>query len=343
MDGVLAGTLPFEALKFLVHQAATVRPDEEMQSKVIMINDVARAFFEAAATRNICIEIPEDDLSEADRRHDKVGHLQMSLYGTWGTLINWQEEVAKEMGRLGFAQGQCNTCLYYHRQRNLRIFLHGSDFATVGTRQEVKLFKTVFEQIFDVKIQCSGPRAVVGGRKSVAGTSTSPAPTTTNGEAMQEGSKGRLLNRVLRCTPQGWEVESEQRHSAIIVQEIDLSNAHAVITPGEPVPRRKKGKNEEELSLADATRYRGITARANYLAADRLVIIYTVKDLRRGMARPIKTHWHKLKRLGRYFAEGGHTIMLNDGQGHEGEVTGYSDSDWAGCRAIGNPPVELRR
>ena len=60
-----------------------------------MVNDVARAFFEAPARRSVCIEIPKEDLTEADKRHDKVGHLQMSLYGTRDAAMNWQEEVAR--------------------------------------------------------------------------------------------------------------------------------------------------------------------------------------------------------------------------------------------------------
>ena len=106
-----------------------------MGTKVIMVNDVARAFFEAPAMRNICIKIPKEDMSEADRRHDKVGHLRMSLYGTRDAAMNWQDEVAKEMRKWGFTRGQYNPCLYYHRQRNIRTFLHGDDFATVGTRE----------------------------------------------------------------------------------------------------------------------------------------------------------------------------------------------------------------
>ena len=53
MDGLFAATPPLEALRFLVHEAATVRAGEEMGTNVIMINDVARAFFEASATRDI--------------------------------------------------------------------------------------------------------------------------------------------------------------------------------------------------------------------------------------------------------------------------------------------------
>ena len=95
MDGLFAGTPPLEVPRFLVHEAATVRSNEEMGSKVIMVNDVARALFEAPATQDICIEIPKEDLSEADRRHDNVGHLRMSLYGMRVAAMNWQEEVAK--------------------------------------------------------------------------------------------------------------------------------------------------------------------------------------------------------------------------------------------------------
>ena len=42
MDGLFAATTPLEALRFIVHEAATVRSNEELGSKVIMINDVAR-------------------------------------------------------------------------------------------------------------------------------------------------------------------------------------------------------------------------------------------------------------------------------------------------------------
>ena len=113
----------------------------------------------------------------------------------------------------------------------------------------------------------------------VAGTSTGPATTTLNGENMKEGSEGRLLNRVVRCTPKGWEVEADQRHADLIVQELGLSDAKGVIPPGENDPRRKEGENEEELTPDEATRYRAIAARANYLAADRPDLMYSSKEV----------------------------------------------------------------
>ena len=72
VDGLFAGTPPLEAVRFLIHEAAIVRSDEPMGSKVLMINDVSRAFFEAPAVRNVCVEIPKENEREADTRHDKV-------------------------------------------------------------------------------------------------------------------------------------------------------------------------------------------------------------------------------------------------------------------------------
>ena len=48
-----AGTPPLGALRLLVSEAATIEDHEEDNDKVIMINDVARAFFEAPAYREI--------------------------------------------------------------------------------------------------------------------------------------------------------------------------------------------------------------------------------------------------------------------------------------------------
>ena len=140
-----------------------------MGTKVIMINDVARAFFEAPAVRNVCVELLEEDKSEADVRHDKVGHLRMSLYGTRDAAMNWQEEVAREMRKLGFQRGRYNPCLYYHAARNLKTFLHGDDFATVGTRDGVTWLKEALEKRFEIKTDCISLAAAGVGPRRVRG------------------------------------------------------------------------------------------------------------------------------------------------------------------------------
>ena len=59
-----------------------------------MINDVSRALFGAPSTRYVCVEIPKEELTDADTRHDKVGQLNLSLYRTRDAAMNWQEEIA---------------------------------------------------------------------------------------------------------------------------------------------------------------------------------------------------------------------------------------------------------
>ena len=44
VNGLFAGTPPLEALRYIVHEAATRRMRDKGDEKVIMINDVARAF-----------------------------------------------------------------------------------------------------------------------------------------------------------------------------------------------------------------------------------------------------------------------------------------------------------
>ena len=92
-EGLFASTPPLEALRFLISEAATVRGDEDWEDKVIMVNDVARAFFKAPMRRDICVELP----AEAGEGEDMVGHLIMSLYGTRDAAANFQEMTSSQL------------------------------------------------------------------------------------------------------------------------------------------------------------------------------------------------------------------------------------------------------
>ena len=54
---------------------------------------------------------------------------------------------------------------------------------------------------------------------------------------------------------------------------------------------------------AEATRFRAVAARANYLSGDGPDIQYALKEICRRMAKPFKTDWEKLIRLGRYLKQ----------------------------------------
>ena len=60
------------------------------------------------------------------------------------------------MRKVGFRRGKYNPCLYYHVERNLKTFLHGDDFATVGTRARTSWFKEALEKRFEIKSSAWG-------------------------------------------------------------------------------------------------------------------------------------------------------------------------------------------
>ena len=110
VEGLFAGTPPLEALRSIVSEAATVE-GAESEEKVIHLDDVSRAFFEAKATRQVCVELPEEALTLEEKALDLVGLLKMSLYGTRDAATNWQEEIAKFMKAENFVRG--NTIHVY--------------------------------------------------------------------------------------------------------------------------------------------------------------------------------------------------------------------------------------
>ena len=100
IEGLFAATPPLEALRLLLSWVAAgeVSPQGDpaigIEERSILIADVSRAFFEAPAKRDICVELPEEALTEGETTQDTVGKLLASLYGTKDASANWQEEVA---------------------------------------------------------------------------------------------------------------------------------------------------------------------------------------------------------------------------------------------------------
>ena len=85
--------------------------------------------------------------------------------------------------------------------------------------------KTKLEGRFEFNTQCISPSVSTVGSRA-RGTPSGPCIETTNGEAIKDGSEARLLNRVVRCTADGWEVEPDQRHADNIIQDLQLSEAN---------------------------------------------------------------------------------------------------------------------
>ena len=96
-------------------------------------------FFEAPATRTICVELFEEETHEGD----DVGLLVQTLYGTSDSSANFQEEVRKVSTKAGFKRGKYNPSTYYHEKVGIKAVVYGDDFISLGKRRALR-FRQVF-------------------------------------------------------------------------------------------------------------------------------------------------------------------------------------------------------
>ena len=307
-EGLFAATPPLEAVRLLLSDVATVRQGSHSRSaRVVMINDVARAFFEAPMQRLVCVELPPEARVAGC---DDVGLLQMSLYGTRDAAANFQAEVRAFMLNAGFRASSYNPCVFYHPVKDLRTLVHGDDFLTSGNRQEAKWFREALEARFQIK-------------------------SVVVGTGVGEVGESRILGRTIRVTPEGWEYEADPQHAENIVQELGLVGANGVKSPGAAQNPWEEEENGEPLLGSDVTRFRGLAARANYIAQDRTELQFAAKEICRGMAAPTVGHMQSLRRLGRFLVTSPRTVWYYPWQSEVCTLSAYSDSDWAGCRRTG--------
>ncbi len=90
-----------------------------------------------------------------------------------------------------------------------------------------------------------------------------------------------------------------------------------------------------ELPPREATKYRAVSARLNYLCQDRLDIAYACKEAARKMSKPQLGDWHLLKRIARYLKVVPRLCQRFEWQSMPARIDCYVDSDWAGCKRTG--------
>jgi hypothetical protein len=84
------------------------------------------------------------------------------------------------------------------------------------------------------------------------------------------------------------------------------------------------------LNPEEATLYRALSARANYLAQDRPDIAFSTKELCREFAIPNKDSYQKLKRVCRYLIGLPRLVYVYPWQALPDAIDVYTDSDFAG-------------
>ena len=274
LDGLFAATPPLAVLKLLLSTLTSGNKGE-----CLMVADVKRAYFHARSKRPTYVQLPPEDVGPGEE--GMCGRLNFSMYGTRDAAANWSDEYTQRLVEMGFKTGKASPCVFHHKEKGLRTYIHGDDFVVIGLPAALKWMQERLERKYELTVETLGP-----------------------GKDQQK--EVRVLNRVLRWTQKGIEYEADPRHAEIILQQMNMNDCKPVVTPGtKEEGHAKEGdaehmKTDQELDEARKSAYRGIVARANYIAPDRPDIAYAVKELARGMSSPTQGDWCRLKRLAKY-------------------------------------------
>jgi hypothetical protein len=265
---------------------------------------VSRAYFNAKIDQDDApcfVELPAEDPD-----HGKCcGRLMRHLYGTRPAADGWQEEYSTLLISLGFRQGISCPNAFCHEERQIACSVHGDDFTSSGPCDSLNWMEEAISDKYEVTI---GPRL---------------------GPGANDEKEARSLNRVIRWCPDRIEYEADPRQAERLIEECGLVGSKPVATPG---VRASFKDLEEDVDLPQKlhTAFRGASARANYLAADRIDCQLGSKEVCRWMAKPTQQSWTALKRLCRFLAGLPRLVYIYRQQTAD-KVDVYTDTDWAGC------------
>ena len=310
-NSYFAPTPPLEALRTVLSLAATTLqgwtpnydPEADDRMQVSMM-DISRAYFNAKTDGDspTYVALPTEDPDHEEMEALLLRH----MYGTRAAADGWQEEYSSFLVEmLGFVQGRASPCLFRHNEHQISLSVHGDDFTAAGPSHQLDWFENAMKEHYELTTQ---PRL---------------------GPGAQDAKEAVVLNRVIRWSEQGLEMEADPRQAEKLIAECGLAGVNTVATPG---VRQSFEQVEHDKPLPERlhTAFRGAAARANYLAADRLDCQFAAKEICRWMSKPTESSWLAMKRLCRYLVGLPRLVHLYKWQSVD-TIDVYTDTDWAGC------------
>ena len=131
-------------------------------------------------------------------------------------------------------RGQANTCLFHNPKTNVAVMVHGDDFVAVGNKKGLAGVRGALEEKYKLKVQTLGTRK----------------------ECVREI---RVLNKVVRYTDAGIELEADPRHAEIVVRDLGLTDSKISKVPGSKEPGDDKHRLEDETTKGTEEEWRHTT------------------------------------------------------------------------------------
>ena len=101
-----------------------------------------------------------------------------------------------------------SPCCFKHDEWGVSVLVHGNDFTALGTDEALDEYEAGLQKAFDCKI------------RRRLGTDESDAQEI------------RVLNRIVRISPEGLLYEADPRHDELLAKSLGLEDCKPVATPG---------------------------------------------------------------------------------------------------------------
>ena len=109
-------------------------------------------------------------------------------------------------------RGVGHPSVFHHVDKDIWTLVHVDDDCSAGTFSSPDWRQGVLEKRYKIKSQRIGDGI---GHKGV-----------------QKQNEGQVLNRVIRRSPEGYELEADLRHAELIVEQLELQSCRRVVAPG---------------------------------------------------------------------------------------------------------------
>ncbi len=228
------------------------------------------------------------------------------MYGTRDAAQNWEEEYTSFLVGIGCRKGRASPCVFFHKERNIRVVVHGDDFTFSGMDADLTWIENLMKSWFEVKA-----RARLG-----------PEP--------DDDKEIVVLGRVVTWKDECIEYQADPKRRSIVREQFGFEEGSKGLSVSGKA--EDQDDDDEELEGPEATEFKAMAARLNFMALDCPDVQFATKEICREMSSPNRSSWTRIKRLARYLLDRVRTVYKYEWLYEDPEMDLYTDSDWAGCR-----------
>ena len=156
---------------------------------------------------------------------DLIDRLRLCPYGTRGAAVNWQQTLIIASSRLDSPGASDTLPCSIIRRAIFGLLVHGDDYLNAESSSCLDWLEDTLAAKYDIKTQRIGEGKAGDGREKL--------------------KKGQVLNRAVRLTKDGLELEADLCRAEIIVEQLGLNDANEVPTLGAGVSTRSALYDEE--------------------------------------------------------------------------------------------------